>query len=78
MLQLWSQVLRQEGTTDLNRTLKKRMGPLLTTSAVLNRHLVRKIHVFPTVGLAAKVLICVWSPGTMVRSHRQKLWNESE
>lgn len=76
MLQSPTAALRQEGTTDLNRTLKKRMGPLLTTSAGLNRHLVCKIHVFSTVGLAAKVLICVWSPTTMARSYRQKLWKE--
>ncbi len=39
---------------------------LLITSAVLHGHHVREMHVFLTVDLSAKVLICVWSPGTMI------------
>lgn len=55
MLQSPTAALRQEGTLDLNRTLKKRMNPSRFTSPALHRAHARIRHVFSTVGLAAKV-----------------------
>lgn len=57
MLQSPTAALRQEGTTDLNRTLKKRMKPSLVDVAVSHTHLVREGQVFLSDSLSPKIFL---------------------